>query len=90
MPACLYGACTVGQPDAQAHKGPLNQVAVILHVGAQLSSCTPSAACDPQYSTSARAVIAIYAINLSLGAMALCTGARLPATATLHACAPAL
>ena len=44
---------------------------------AQLSSCTPSAACDPQYNTSARAVIAIYAINLSLGAMALCTGAPL-------------
>ncbi|KAK9836324.1 hypothetical protein WJX81_005312 [Elliptochloris bilobata] len=40
----------------------------------KLGSCTPSVECDPQYSQVAKAVIDIYAINLSLGAMALCTG----------------
>lgn len=31
-------------------------------------------------------MIAVYAMNLSLGAMALCTGARPPAHATLCCC----
>lgn len=43
---------------------------------AQLGSCTQSAMCYPQYERVLASVIAIYAINLSLGAMALCTGAR--------------
>ena len=42
---------------------------------AQLGACTPSALCYPEYSSAASAVIDIYAINLALGAMALCTGA---------------
>ena len=44
---------------------------------AQVGFCTPSARCHPEYSQTRAAVIDIYAINLSLGAMALCTGASL-------------
>lgn len=44
---------------------------------AQVGYCTPSARCHPEYSQTRAAVIDIYAINLSLGAMALCTGVSL-------------
>ena len=46
--------------------------------GAQIDSCTPNLECfmNDNYNSSMSAVVAIYAINLSLGAMALCTGAR--------------
>ncbi|KAK9834175.1 hypothetical protein WJX81_005389 [Elliptochloris bilobata] len=40
----------------------------------KLSSCTPSVECNPELSQVSKAVIDIYAINLSMGAMALCTG----------------
>ena len=59
-----------------------------LHVCVQLGSCTPSVECDPKFNESARAVIAIYAINPALGAMALCTGACVPAVPRLQLCLP--
>ena len=36
--------------------------------------CTPSAVCAPEFKDAAAAVISIYAINLQIGAIALCTG----------------
>jgi hypothetical protein len=38
--------------------------------------CTPSVLCDPHWDLVNDAVLDIYAINMKLGAMALCTGAR--------------
>ena len=39
-----------------------------------VSSCTPSVLCDSQWDTVNDAVLDIYAVNVQLGAMALCTG----------------
>ncbi len=41
----------------------------------QVGQCTPSVECFPEYAQAANAVIDIYAVNVQLGAMALCTGA---------------
>ncbi len=51
-----------------------------LSLRAQVDSCTPNVECfsNSNYNDSMSAVVAIYAINLSLGAMALCTGGSQP------------
>ena len=43
----------------------------------QVGLCTPSVECFPEYEQASNAVIDIYAVNVQLGAMALCTGAPL-------------
>lgn len=40
----------------------------------RVSSCTPSVRCDASLDRINDAVVAIYAINVKLGAMAMCTG----------------
>ncbi|EIE27691.1 hypothetical protein COCSUDRAFT_39286 [Coccomyxa subellipsoidea C-169] len=44
-----------------------------------VSSCTPSVLCDSQWDTVNDAVLDIYAVNVQLGAMALCTGTLITA-----------
>ena len=52
------------------------------------AECTQSARCDPSVERIADAVVAIYAINVKLGAMAMCTGEHpLPACPLACACA---
>ena len=42
------------------------------------AACTPSLACDTKYNaTEGRASVSIYAINLQLGALGLCSGAAI-------------
>jgi hypothetical protein len=38
------------------------------------SPCTPSVTCDPNWDGINDAILDIYAINMNLGAMAVCTG----------------
>ena len=49
-------------------------LALSMWTAAQVGVCTPSARCHPEHNQTRASVIDIYAINLSLGAMALCTG----------------
>ena len=39
-----------------------------------ISPCTPSVLCDPAYSRIKDAIVDIYAVNVKLKAMGLCTG----------------
>lgn len=41
-----------------------------------VSTCTPSVECAPAWADAAAAVVDIYAVDMRLGAMGLCTGAR--------------
>lgn len=45
-----------------------------------VSSCTPSVLCDSEWDLINDSILDIYAVNLQLGAMALCTGVSLPYT----------
>ena len=38
--------------------------------------CTQSIECDPAWEQAARGVVAVYAINMRIRALGLCTGAR--------------
>ena len=40
----------------------------------KVTSCTQNVLCDPKYDRINDAILDIYAINLKIGAMALCTG----------------
>ena len=40
-----------------------------------VSSCTPSVLCDSEWDLINDSILDIYAVNVQLGAMALCTGA---------------
>lgn len=42
-----------------------------------VSSCTPSVLCDSKWDLINDSILDIYAVNVQLGAMALCTGATL-------------
>ena len=49
-----------------------------------VSSCTPSVLCDSQWKTVNDAILDIYAVNIQLGAMALCTGVNAATNILLH------
>lgn len=49
-----------------------------------VSSCTPSVLCDSQWDTVNDAILDIYAVNIQLGAMALCTGVNAATYVLLH------
>ena len=54
----------------------------------EISQCTKSVRCDHNMHRMDDAVVDIYAINLQLGAMAVCTGDTLPSTLCRCACMP--
>ena len=53
-----------------------------------ISQCTMSVRCDHNMHRMDDAVVDIYAINLQLGAMAVCTGDTFPTTLLQCACMP--
>ena len=54
----------------------------------EISQCTKSVRCDHSMHRMDDAVVDIYAINLQLGAMAVCTGDTFPCTLCRCACMP--
>ena len=89
------GKCLCGIPHcvSKLGMGVLSKVPKLLCMHLQrrddeISQCTKSVRCDHNMHRMDDAVVDIYAINLQLGAMAVCTGDTFPSTLCRCACMP--
>lgn len=53
-------------------------MSVLQRTSDSVSKCTPSVLCDSEWDVINDSILDIYAVNVQLGAMALCTGASAP------------